>query len=57
MMLKTVQSWTRCLDPEKHSSFPETGPFSKKKFKNVLKADAKSLTEFDEVQITPAPYL
>lgn len=57
MVLKTVQSWTRCLNPEKHPSFPETGPFSKKKFKNISKADAKSVTEFDEVHITPAPYL
>lgn len=56
-MLKTMQSWTHCLDHEKHISFLETGPFSKKKFKNVLMADARSLTEFDEVQTTPAPYL
>jgi len=57
MMLKTVQYWTCCLDPEKHPYFLETGPFSKRKFKNILKADVKSLTEFEEVQITPASYL
>lgn len=56
-MLKTVQSWTHCLDHEKHTSFLETGPFFKKKFKNVLMADARSLIEFDEVRITPAPCL